>query len=66
MPKCSSKVSVAASPVVPQGTRPVEPSAICHSMRSRYVASSKEPSAAKGVTSAGIDPWNMENALPAR
>ena len=36
--RCSSWSSVATSPVVPHGTRPDEPSAICHSTRSRNAA----------------------------
>ena len=37
-------VSVAASPVVPHGTSAADPSAICHSTRSRNAASSNAPS----------------------
>ena len=52
-------VSVAASPVVPHGTSPFDPSSICHSTSSRNAASLTRP-AANGVTSAGIDPKNMK------
>src|SRR6185503_7146741 len=61
---CSSPVSVATSPVVPQGTKAVLPSAICHSTSSRYVSSATRPRT-KGVTSAGMDPKNM-NLSPFR
>ena len=40
---CSSWDSVGLSPVVPTGTRPLVPSAICQSTRSRNAFSSREP-----------------------
>jgi len=52
---CSSIVIVADSPVVPQGTRPVLPSAICQSTNASKVAKSTDPSR-NGVTSAGMEP----------
>ena len=54
---------VADSPVVPHGTSPDDPSAICQSTKSRKPGSSNRPSR-KGVTSAGIDPENMHLSFP--
>ena len=45
-------------PVVPTGTTPCDPSAICHSINDTSDLKSTAPSA-KGVTSAGIDPLNI-------
>ena len=52
-------VSVGDSPVVPTGTRPLLPSAICHSTNSRRAFSSTWPLLSNGVTSAVNDPLNM-------
>src|SRR5438128_2024701 len=52
---CSSWDSVGLSPVVPTGTRPLVPSAICQSTRARNAVSSTE-SCLNGVTSAVNDP----------
>ena len=60
--RCSSWLSVGLSPVVPQGTRPCDPDAICQSIRARNACSSIAPSL-KGVTSAGIEPWNFARSL---
>ena len=59
---CSSWLSVGLSPVVPTGTRPCVPSAICHSTKARKASSSTAPSR-NGVTSAVIDPLNMAVGL---
>src|SRR3954469_11177624 len=56
--RCSSALRVATSPVVPQGTSALLPSAICHSTKARNVSSATRPFE-KGVTSAGIEPKNM-------
>src|SRR2546430_1103212 len=56
--RCSSPVRVATSPVVPHGTSAFEPSAICHSTNSANVSSATRPPE-NGVTSAGIEPKNM-------
>src|SRR5690348_16956159 len=56
--RCSSAFKVATSPVVPHGTSALLPSLICHSMKSRNVSSATRPFE-KGVTSAGIEPKNM-------
>ena len=55
---CSSWLSVGLSPVVPTGTSPCVPSAICHSTNRSNDASSTLPSL-KGVTSAVNEPLNM-------
>src|SRR6516225_1984998 len=55
---CSSCDSVGLSPVVPTGTRPLVPSAICQSTRSRNAFSSTEPFL-KGVTSAVKEPRKL-------
>src|SRR6195952_2242264 len=52
---CSSWLSVGLSPVVPTGTRPWVPSAICQPTSARKAASSSEPFL-KGVTKAVNDP----------
>src|SRR5712671_6754732 len=52
---CSSWDSVGLSPVVPTGTRPLVPSAICQSTKARNPDSSTE-SCLNGVTSAVNDP----------
>src|SRR3569832_1997299 len=52
---CSSWLSVGLSPVVPTGTRPLVPSAICQFTRPRNAASSTEPFL-NGVTRAVKDP----------
>lgn len=49
--RCSSWLRVADSPVVPQGTRPLMPCSICHSMSSRNRSSSTRP-LRNGVTMA--------------
>ena len=56
--------SVGLSPVVPTGTRPLVPSAICQSTRSRNAFSSTEPFL-NGVTSAVNDPRNLVLAVMA-
>jgi hypothetical protein len=55
---CSSWVRVGDSPVVPTGTRPSMPAAIC-SPTSRRKASSSSAPPRNGVTSAVITPVNM-------
>ncbi len=55
---CSSWLSVGLSPVVPTGTRPCVPSAICQSTKARKASSSTLPSFI-GVTSAVIEPLNI-------
>ena len=60
--RCSASLSVADSPVVPQATRAWLPCAICHSRKSQNAASSTAP-AVNGVTSAGIEPENMDCPL---
>src|SRR5215813_12262836 len=55
---CSSWLSVGLSPVVPTGTRPCVPSAICQFTSERNAASSSEPFL-KGVTRAVNDPLNF-------
>src|SRR5512135_87379 len=62
---CSSCDSVGLSPVVPTGTRPLVPSAICQSTRSRKAFSSSEPFL-NGVTSAVKEPRNSVLAVMAR
>src|SRR5580704_6509871 len=63
--RCSSWVRVGLSPVVPTGTKPLVPSPICHSIRSRKLFSSTEPFL-KGVTRAVIDPRKLVFAAMAR
>src|SRR5689334_4504781 len=55
---CSSWLRVGLSPVVPTGTRPWVPSAICQFTRERKAASSSEPFL-NGVTKAVNDPRNF-------
>src|SRR5580692_3083421 len=55
---CSSWLTVGLSPVVPTGTRPLVPSAICQFTSPRKAASSSEPFL-KGVTRAVKDPRNF-------
>src|SRR6266850_680538 len=55
---CSSWLTVGLSPVVPTGTRPWVPSAICQLTRERKDASSSEPFL-NGVTKAVNDPRNF-------
>src|SRR5689334_10316844 len=62
--RCSSRLKVALSPVVPHGTSALEPSPICHSTKSANVSSATRPPE-NGVTSAGIEPKNM-NLPPER
>src|SRR6202042_3784904 len=52
---CSSWLTVGLSPVVPTGTRPWVPSAICQLTSARKAASSSEPFL-NGVTKAVNDP----------
>src|SRR5262249_59385315 len=59
---CSSWESVGLSPVVPTGTRPFVPSAICQSTRLRKPASSSPPFL-NGVTSAVKDPRKLVVAV---
>src|SRR5689334_20936928 len=56
--RCSSAFRVATSPVVPHGTSALLPSPICHSTNEANVSSATRPFE-KGVTSAGIEPKNM-------
>ena len=56
--RCSSLVRVGDSPVVPTGTSPSTPPAICSSTRRRS-ASSSSASPRNGVTSAVMTPVNM-------
>src|ERR1700720_4738494 len=55
---CSSWLTVGLSPVVPTGTRPWVPSAICQPTSDRKAASSSEPFL-NGVTRAVKDPRNF-------
>src|SRR5436190_7180549 len=55
---CSSWDRVGLSPVVPTGTSPLVPSAICQSTRSRKAFSSTDP-LLNGVTSAVNEPRNL-------
>src|ERR1700712_1390890 len=55
---CSSWLSVGLSPVVPTGTRPWVPSAICHPTSARKAASSSDPFL-KGVTRAVKEPRKL-------
>ena len=57
--RCSSWDSVGDSPVVPHGTTPSVPLATWNSTSSRSFASSTSPSL-NGVTSATIEPWNID------
>ncbi len=61
--RCSRWESVGDSPVVPTGTSPFVPSAICHSTNARKAFSSKRPSEVNGVTSAVKEPLNMTSNL---
>src|SRR5215475_7681281 len=54
----SEELIVAASPVVPQGTRPAVPPASCWRTSARYASSSSAPPR-NGVASAVIDPWSF-------
>src|SRR6202035_5393800 len=62
---CSAWLKVGLSPVVPTGTRPLVPSAICHSTRARNAFSSSEPFL-KGVRGAVNDPWSLVVAVISR
>ncbi len=57
---CSSWDNVADSPVVPQGTMPFVPLAICHSMSSANARSSTFPFR-NGVTMATSEPVNIRH-----
>ena len=57
--RCSARVSVGLSPVVPQGTRKLMPASICRRTSLRSVASSSDRSRRNGVTSAVPHPVNM-------
>src|SRR5262249_6976044 len=59
---CSSCESVGLSPVVPTGTRPSVPSAICQSTRPRKTFSSSAP-LPKGVTNAVNEPRKLVLAV---
>jgi hypothetical protein len=59
---CSSWVNVADSPVVPQGTMPLVPLAICHSIKSDSARSSIVPFR-NGVTMATREPVNIVGPL---
>src|ERR1700744_5892410 len=58
---CSSWFSVGLSPVVPTGTRPCVPSAICQLTSARKAASSSEPFL-NGVTRAVNEPLKFDLA----
>src|SRR5262249_3014387 len=60
---CSSCDSVGLSPVVPTGTRPLVPSAICQATSARKAFSSSAPSLLNGVTSAVNDPRKLVLAV---
>src|SRR5262245_12798193 len=60
---CSSCDSVGLSPVVPTGTKPLVPSAICQATRARKAFSSSAPSLLNGVTSAVNDPRKLVLAV---
>src|SRR5215469_14997966 len=62
---CSLWDSVGLSPVVPTGTRPLVPSAICQSTRARKAFSSTDPFL-NGVTSAVNEPRNLVLAVMIR
>src|SRR5216684_3001904 len=57
--RCSSRVSVGLSPVVPHGTRKSMPASTCRLTKACSVASSSAPSPRNGVTSAVPVPVNM-------
>jgi hypothetical protein len=59
---CSSWDNVGLSPVVPTGTKPLEPSAICQSTNPRKAVSSSEP-LLNGVTSAVNEPLKLVLAV---
>src|SRR5215471_18237301 len=61
--RCSARVSVGLSPVVPQGTRKSMPLRIWRCTRRRIAASSSERSRRKGVTSAVPHPRNIRSPL---
>src|ERR1700744_3111963 len=63
--RCSSCDRVGLSPVVPTGTSPLVPSAICQSTRSRNAFSSTDPFL-NVVTSAVNDPRNLVLAVMVR
>src|SRR5262245_34191599 len=61
---CSSSDRVGASPVVPQGTSPLTPPAICSShRRSKASKSTFSPPPAKGVTRAVHVPRKLTSAM---
>src|SRR5580700_11532184 len=62
---CSSCDSVGLSPVVPTGTSPQVPSAICQSTSPRNACSSSEPFL-NGVTSAVKEPLKLVLAVMTR
>ena len=51
--------------MVPQGTKPSDPSSICHSTKARKLSSSTEPSL-NGVIRAGSEPSNIDLLLSKR
>src|SRR5262249_50306964 len=61
--KCSARVRVGLSPVVPQGTRKLMPASICRRTRRRSVVSSNARSRVNGVTKAVPHPVNMYHLL---
>ena len=61
--RCSSWLTVGLSPVVPTGTRPCDPSAICQSTKAEKAFSSTAPSA-NGVMSAVIEPLSIFVRFP--
>src|SRR5437867_13213492 len=62
---CSSCERVGLSPVVPTGTKPAVPSAICQSTRARKAFSSSAP-LPKGVTNAVTEPRKLVLAVMMR
>src|SRR5689334_12934860 len=61
--RCSLRVRVGLSPVVPQGTRKLMPASIWRRTRERSVGSSREKSFLNGVTNAVPHPVNMYHLL---
>ena len=65
---CSSMVSVGDSPVVPTGTSPSTPAAICSSTRRRRASSSSRVAAKRrderGDDSLNIAPYHNATAAP--
>src|SRR2546421_6685818 len=61
--RCSARVSVGLSPVVPHGTKKLIPASICRRTSLRSVSSSSDRSRRNGVTNAVPHPVNMCHLL---